>query len=246
MKRSLGFLLATVAAVWVVLLFDMGGGEHDPSLSASPERRPSAEAGPVGALARAARQAREADAAPSWPTYVVGRVETLFTPAAKSHAARATGTDKKGGVGSARSSGTGAVDRDSSSRAREATGQIGQGTHSAEWRALEAAYGREARDGVWAAQQERRVAALFRERELETNLVLLHCQETVCRLVLEGDSPALFSELMYVPNLRRETGLGPQSPYSLLSGQLSIYFRGADSADEQAQRAPEAVTKTAL
>lgn len=116
-----------------------------------------------------------------------------------------------------------------------AGGELGEGELSPEFKELEERYGTEARDGSWAQEQERRVGALFANRAIETNLVLLNCQRTICRLVLEGSQPDLFAQLLHIPKLQMETGLGTQSPYSLRGGQLSLYFRrdGADSSASQ-------------
>ena len=69
-------------------------------------------------------------------------------------------------------------------------------------------------------------------------VALVHCQQSVCRIVLESDSPDVWNQLLAVPGLRDETALSPQSPYSLRSGQLSVYFHPTtDQPDSPKQSA---------
>jgi hypothetical protein len=105
-----------------------------------------------------------------------------------------------------------------------AQGELGEGILSPEYQELEHHYVEEARDGVWAPAHEQSVRALLRDRDLNEKVALVHCQASVCRIVLQTDSNAAFTQLLDVPGLREETALGPQSPYSLRSGQLSVYF----------------------
>jgi hypothetical protein len=126
----------------------------------------------------------------------------------------------------------------SSTPETQATGELGPADRSPEFKALHARYARETRDGGWAFEQEQRIRALFANHPLAAHVALLNCQTTVCRLVLEGDAPDLVAQLWYVPNLRRETGLRPDSPYSLRSGQLSLYFQRAELPyDDEAEQA---------
>jgi hypothetical protein len=111
---------------------------------------------------------------------------------------------------------------------KEGTGELGEGLLSPEFRELEQTYVHEPREGVWALEQERRLHLLFRDQPLREQLVLAHCQQTLCRLVFQGSEPDLYERLLAVPGLATETGLGPETPYSLRSGQLVVYFKRGD------------------
>jgi hypothetical protein len=67
--------------------------------------------------------------------------------------------------------------------------------------------------------------ALVRGQALASKLALVHCQETVCRIVMEADSTDSFTQMLQTPGLAQATGLSAQSPYSLRDGQLSVLFR---------------------
>ena len=105
-----------------------------------------------------------------------------------------------------------------------ATGELGDAPVSPEDQALERAYTHEPRDGAWAADQERILRFALRSTPVTQNLSLVNCQQSICRLVLEGADPDAFKKLMEVPELAQITGLTPTSPYSYRSGQLSVYF----------------------
>jgi len=119
---------------------------------------------------------------------------------------------------------------------KPATGELGEGILSPDFVELERQYADEPRDGEWALAEEQRVRALLRNQPLEKNVVLVHCQQSVCRMVLESDSPDVFKQLLEVPGLREETSLAPQTPYSLQSGQLALYFRRPEDTAQAAPR----------
>jgi hypothetical protein len=143
---------------------------------------------------------------PGWPTYIVARATSLFSSPPRSESV---------------------AEPAPSPPAPELTGELGPADQSPEFKSLHERYARETRDGTWAFAQEQRVRALFANHPLAAHVVLLNCQTSVCQLVLEGNAPDLVAQLWYVPNLRRETGLGPNSPYSFRGGQLSLYFERA-------------------
>jgi hypothetical protein len=109
-----------------------------------------------------------------------------------------------------------------------ATGELGEGVLSPEYNELEQQYIREPRDGSWARPQEDKVLALFEGHPLQHQVVLVHCQETVCRIVVEGSDAAAFKQLLTVPDLQDVTGIAAGTPYSLRTGQLSVFFRRSD------------------
>jgi hypothetical protein len=154
----------------------------------------------------------------AWPTSLVTRAAELFSPGLEPAPATKAASIR--------------------TPETHAAGELGPADRSPEYKALHARYAHETRDGVWAFEQEQRIPALFANHPLAAHVVLLNCQTTVCQLVLEGDAPDLVAQLWYVPNLRRETGLRPDSPYSLRGGQLSLYFQRAELPyDDEAEQA---------
>jgi hypothetical protein len=55
--------------------------------------------------------------------------------------------------------------------------------------------------------------------------MLVSCQDSVCRLVLQTDNRDAFQQLVQVKGLSELTGITTSTPYSLRSGQLSVYFK---------------------
>jgi hypothetical protein len=115
--------------------------------------------------------------------------------------------------------------------AREGTGELGEGILSPEFVEYEQKYAREVRDGDWASAQEERLNELLNNQTFADEVGLVHCQQTLCRIVLESDMDAknTFQKLIGIPGLHEQTGLGPDTPYSLRSGQLSVYFRAREA-----------------
>jgi hypothetical protein len=116
------------------------------------------------------------------------------------------------------------------------TGEIGQGVRSPEYARFEHSYADEPRDGEWAPAHEQRIRELLHDAALADKVALVHCQQSVCRIVLETDSPDVWNQLLAVPGLPDETALSPQSPYSLRSGQLSVYFHPTSSEPEPSRQ----------
>jgi hypothetical protein len=198
MRRSLGLLVSATAVMWVWLLLDMGSSTRALDLGPSSASTTQAIDSPSNSAPRSK---------PSWPVHIVTRATQMFSPPPPPTATMRLAL---------------------STLDTQPAGELGPAGRSPEFKALHERYARETRDGAWAMQQERRVSALFTNHELAPHVVLLNCQTTVCQLVLEGDAPDLVTQLWYVPNIQRETGLRPQSPYSLRSGQLSLYFETAE------------------
>jgi hypothetical protein len=115
-------------------------------------------------------------------------------------------------------------------------GELGEGVISPEYAEIEQSYADEPRDGPWATAEEQRIRSVLGGSAIGEQVALVHCQDTVCRIVLESDSPQAFEQLLQVPGLPAATGLAPGSPYSLRGGQLSVYFHGRR---ENAQPAPK-------
>jgi hypothetical protein len=112
----------------------------------------------------------------------------------------------------------------------EATGELGEGVLSPEYTELERHYVDEPRDGEWSMQEEQRIRELLHGQPLSEKVALVNCQQTVCRIVLETGSNDAWQQLLQVPGLAELTKLTPQSPYSLRSGQLSVYFHPGPQA----------------
>jgi hypothetical protein len=108
---------------------------------------------------------------------------------------------------------------------KEPAGELGEGILSPEYAELERQYSHEARDGDWAASHEQRIVALLEQQALRSHVALIHCQQTVCRIVLETEARDAFAQLLQVPGMSAATGLSARSPYSLRAGQLSVYFQ---------------------
>ena len=105
-----------------------------------------------------------------------------------------------------------------------ATGELGEGTFSPQYLALERAYTHEPRDGAWAQEQERLLRFSMRTSPLTQHLALVNCQQTICRMVFERAESDAFKQLVQTPELAQVTGLSAASPFSYRSGQLSVYF----------------------
>jgi hypothetical protein len=105
-----------------------------------------------------------------------------------------------------------------------ATGELGEGTSSPEYHAVERAYTHEPRDGAWAANEERLLRFSLRSTPLNQQLALVNCQQTICRMVFERAEANAFEQLVRNPEVVKITGLSAASPHSYRSGQLSVYF----------------------
>lgn len=112
------------------------------------------------------------------------------------------------------------------------TGELGEGSLSPEYAEMERTYAHEPRDGLWAEGEERHLRDLLARSGLASEVGLVNCQETLCRVLLESDDHDLYARLLAVPGWTELTGLGPGSTYSHRSGQLSVYFsrRGSGQA----------------
>jgi hypothetical protein len=106
----------------------------------------------------------------------------------------------------------------------ETQGELGTASRSPAYAKLERNYAAEPRNDEWANAQEHRIRGLLQSAALYKKVALINCQDTVCRIVLDGVTPSAFDEILRVPGLREETKLDPQSPYSLRGGQLTLYF----------------------
>jgi hypothetical protein len=111
-----------------------------------------------------------------------------------------------------------------------ATGELGEGNLSPEYAEMERSYAHEPRDGAWAEAEEQRLRKLLDKSPLASAVGLVNCQQTMCRLLLESDDYEVYKRLLAVPGFTSLTGLGPSSPYSHRSGQLSVYFAARDAA----------------
>jgi hypothetical protein len=109
--------------------------------------------------------------------------------------------------------------------AEHPTRELGQRLSSPEYVDMQQNYLDEPRNAVWAAAEEQRVRTLVHGQAVDSKVALVHCQESVCRLVMDTDSSDSFTQLVQTPGIAQATGLSAQSPYSLREGQLSVLFR---------------------
>lgn len=209
--RSVGLVLCAALAVWGLLLLDVRGERRSEAAS-----RPASAARPSEGAEAAIGGARPvASAAPTWPERLLGKLTSRSRPPP----ARAEATAAGAAVTPAGSTLSG---RDAPPRP---SGELGEGELSPEFKELEQQYADDARDEARAEHTEHELRQLFKDHPLANKLAVLNCQTEICRLVLEDIGSEDVSELLYLPGLRRLTGLGPDSPYSLRAGQFSLYFR---------------------
>lgn len=221
-KRVLWLLLAAALLVWGGALFDFGairapvGGRVTGSPAGDQDATNGAEQRPKAAPSTRPRGTVPVSAAAKDPSPTgAGNVPSAQSPFGKL-------TSPIDRVGAALVNATQQVG------AEVATGELGEGVLSPEYADSERLYIQEPRDGPWAREQEQRVRDLFEGNPLKAQLVLVHCQETICRIVLEGDTNASFKQLLTVPGLRKATAIGPATPFSLRTGQLSVFFRRSE------------------
>jgi hypothetical protein len=233
-RRVLWMMAAAGALVWAGALLDLGGAHGGPRRAGPSETDPA----PTSAE-RTSERASERSGTASAKT-----AAPAPSPSASAASARAAGApDGKRGprpgqgdvhvIGS-RPSATaapGAAARTEQGPAAvperdELRGELGEGVLSPEYVESEQGYVNEPRDGAWATVEEQRVRAVLSGSAVGKDVALVHCQETVCKIVLQTDSADAFQRLLQVPGISVATGIGPSTPYSLRGGQLSVYFRG--------------------
>jgi hypothetical protein len=73
--------------------------------------------------------------------------------------------------------------------------------------------------------EEKNLRSVLSMSDVAKEVMLVSCQDSVCRLVLQTSNPDAFQQLLQVPGLSAMTGLTASTPYSLRSGQLSVYFK---------------------
>jgi hypothetical protein len=227
-------MLVAGVAVWALALIDVGGAP----------RRPGSSAAESPETARPAQAASAELAEPATRTAPAAHVESRAAVGQPSSFAQLRAGEKpplvKGGRVHLIGSRTEAVMAAHAAAAREPgaasepePGELGEGVLSPEFVELERSYVDEPREGPWALAHEQRVRALLRAAPVGRHVVLVSCQQTVCRIVIEPASADAFAQLTQVPGLREATGLGSATPYSLRGGQLSVYFRPIVPAEKR-------------
>jgi hypothetical protein len=230
-RRLLWLMSSAIALVWASVLLDFGGA-HDAKRAPSSKAAPDDPATPR----RTAAAARDGNArAPE-------REVTAPAPPATSSAAPgstpppgALPRPGQGGiyvVGKA-ASGTravstapvGAAPVEPGAGGELPPGELGEGVLSPDYAAIEQDYVHEVRDGPWALAEEKNLRALLSTSDVAKEVVLVSCQDSVCRLVLQTDDRDAFQKLVQVEGLSEMTGLTASTPYSLRGGQLSVYFK---------------------
>jgi hypothetical protein len=235
-KRVLWVMVAAGALVWAGALLDFGRAHDGPrrasqsATDAAPEpaERTSARANERSGAAQAS--AKTAAPAPS-PSTSAANARSAAAPDSAGRPRPGQGDVRVVGsrpsatavpAAAARTEqGTAAASEQDALR-----GELGEGVRSPEYVEIEEGYVNEPRDGPWATAEEQRVRAVLGGSAVAKDVALVHCQDTVCKIVLQTDSADAFERLVQVPGISAATGIGPSTPYSLRGGQLSVYFRG--------------------
>jgi hypothetical protein len=231
MKGTLTLVIVAAIATWAFLFFPLDtpkgprqAGKPEGTHDATP--RPS-EPVPKPDQASQAATAAQTSAAPA------RAAETR--PAARSSGSNAPGgsgdvvvigaTQPSGtalGHGQTPSDGPPAVfDPDKA----QATGELGEGILSPDYKLLEESYVHEPRDGPWASQHEAQIREALYRSDLREDVVIVHCQSTVCRIHLNPRGKDPFADLVRVPDLAAVSGLDSSTPYSLNGTELIVYAR---------------------
>ena len=251
MKRKLLLLPAAAALVWSAAFFDFGG--RAPVLPPAAESAAGSTALP-GAPSRAATAAPSAQPRARAVQAGAPAQEPPVQPPSPHASERAAGNPVvRAARGSVAVIGRvahalwarvrGEPERppleDPPAPAVELTGELAEGVLSPDYTEHARKYGGEPRDGAWAPAQEQRVRALLATQPWANEVTVVNCQQTVCRIMLETDPGATdaFERLLSVPGLREATGIGPTTPYSLRTGELSVYFAPAEALNTEAEHA---------
>jgi hypothetical protein len=227
-KRVLLLMLAAAVVVWAGALFDFQGGTRHPDPLPRPreaEAMQPAQQQSVPVAAKRPAQAADQHAEPVLPPPPLAKVPAEGNaPSPVAHGPlQVIGKVARAFLTVTRGAGPPPAE-EQPVKTPEATGELGEGVLSPEYTELERHYVEEPRDGEWAVAQEQRIRELFRDQPLAEKVAIVNCQQTVCRIVLETGSNDGWQQLLQVPGLTQQTKLAPQSPYSLRSGQLSVYF----------------------
>jgi hypothetical protein len=227
-KRKLVLLALAGAAVWAIALLDFSArtaplapqeqqassAEQQPALHERRARVPSADQ-PQDAPEPEAAQAAAPPASSSPLDSVVRAAQGTVAVIGK--AVRAVWTR-------GRSAAPAPAHASSQPPQLRATDELGEGSLSPDYADAEQKFAGEARDGAWAGGQEQRVRALLDPQPWSDRVSLVSCQQSTCRVVIETDAEDPFRQLLGVPGLSDTTGIVSNTPYSLRSGQLSVYF----------------------
>ena len=228
MKRTLLLVILAVAATWALLFFPLAKSTSKPTApkvehgthDATPPESDAVPrvATPIGAQSAASTSRVQPDNAAN------GR-------AAQGAASSSVGQGDVRIVGSAVASTTTVQGSVADTRPRfdpekaEATGELGEGVLSPDYRLLEESYVQEPRDGPWALENERKIRTVLMSSELAERVVIVHCQSTVCRIHLEPQGNDPFGDLVKVPGLAATTGIDSSTPYSLNGTELIVYAK---------------------
>jgi hypothetical protein len=229
MKGTLTLVIVAAIATWAFLFFPLerpkgprqaGKTEdvHDATPKASePVPRPGRAPGPEPA-ARATSTAPASAALPRPGATSSSRGSSL--PAARGDV-RVIGATQPSASAVGQTQPPAPFDPDKA----EATGELGEGILSPDYKLLEESYVHEPRDGPWATQHEAEIRDALYRSELREDVVIVHCQSTVCRIHLNPRGKDPFADLVRVPGLAAAAGLDSSTPYSLNGTELIVYAR---------------------
>jgi hypothetical protein len=210
-QRLLWLTVAASALVWAGAFLDFGGA-HDRALRASsptaapspePDRSPSASSAPPATPGADLPRPRQ-DGVYAIDEQPGGSATGVSTPASVAASSLTPPAPSAA---------------DETPRAR-----LGEGV-SPEYAAIEQDYALETRDGKWALAEEQRLRAALASSAVGPQVLLVSCQDSVCRIVLYAASVEAFQQQLQAPGFSAATGLSASTPYSLHDGQLSLYVR---------------------
>jgi hypothetical protein len=235
MKRTIALAMLALAATWAFLFLPLAKPAPAGSKPASRAQDATPSPGQAAVPHRAepvADQPRSASADPAQ--------QPPARPRSDGPSARATGTGDVRIIGAtdipanAPKTATTEEPRSATQLAqalgehveyREPTGELGEGILSPDYRLLEESYMREARDGPWATQQELRIRNMLLAAGMGPRIVLVSCESSVCRVLLEPHGQDPYGELLRVPGLAAALGIDSTTPYSLNSAELIVYAK---------------------
>jgi len=228
MNRTLVLVVLAAAATWAFLLFPLN---QQASKKSSAKTEPGAQGATPAendavAHVPTPKAAHATASAPANATESPGVAVqiTRSSPTFGQGDVRIIGAETAHTVAAPPSAAPPARPRFDSEKA-QATGELGEGILSPDYKLFEESYVQEPRDGPWAYENERKIRTTLMSSELAERIVIVHCQSTVCRIQLQPQGNDPFGELVRVPGLAAVSGIDSSTPYSLNGSELIVYAR---------------------